>query len=99
MARQEANPVLPVHYLQALALLCGQADLKDADMVADMLVPLRDGDAVLHFTCRHWDPASRLCTVYDRRPRMCRDYPHARMCDHGCGFYTAECAEDVGGHA
>lgn len=38
-----------------------------------------------HFTCRHWDEETRLCTVYEDRPAMCRDYPYGQECQHGCG--------------
>jgi Fe-S-cluster containining protein len=37
-----------------------------------------------HFTCRHWDEGTRLCTVYDRRPMMCRGFPYDRPCQFGC---------------
>ena len=38
-----------------------------------------------YFTCRHWDEETRLCTVYEQRPAMCRDYPYGRPCHHdGC---------------
>jgi Fe-S-cluster containining protein len=38
-------------------------------------------------TCRHWDRETRLCTVYDQRPSMCREYPYyASDCDYECGF-------------
>jgi Fe-S-cluster containining protein len=37
------------------------------------------------FTCRHWDEKTRLCTVYEQRPGMCRDFPYGRPCEHeGC---------------
>jgi Fe-S-cluster containining protein len=38
------------------------------------------------FTCKHWDEDTRLCTAYDKRPSMCRDYPYGKVCDHGCGY-------------
>lgn len=39
------------------------------------------------FTCRHWDEQTRLCTAYDERPDMCRDYPYVgRSCERGCGY-------------
>lgn len=38
------------------------------------------------FTCRHWDEDTRLCTAYEDRPGMCRDYPYMKVCDHGCGY-------------
>lgn len=39
-----------------------------------------------YFTCRHWDPATRLCTVYEERPQMCRDAGETSCCKHGCGM-------------
>lgn len=41
-----------------------------------------------YFTCRHWDPETRLCTIYEQRPQMCRDYGVATPCCHGCGMGT-----------
>jgi Fe-S-cluster containining protein len=29
----------------------------------------------LLFRCPHWDADSRLCTVYETRPRVCRMFP------------------------
>lgn len=40
-------------------------------------------------TCRHFDDETRLCTAYEQRPKMCRDYPYASGCHHGCGFCSA----------
>lgn len=38
------------------------------------------------YKCRHWDEDTRLCTIYDSRPTMCRDFPYARKCDYGCDY-------------
>lgn len=38
------------------------------------------------YTCKHWDEDSRLCTIYDKRPQMCADYPYRGTCQHGCGY-------------
>jgi Fe-S-cluster containining protein len=39
------------------------------------------------YTCRHWDTETRLCTVYDQRPWLCRDYPYTGACQHtGCTY-------------
>lgn len=32
------------------------------------------------YTCAHFDQASRNCTIYERRPRMCSDFPYGRTC-------------------
>jgi Fe-S-cluster containining protein len=40
------------------------------------------------YTCRHFDDETRLCTIYERRPEMCRDYPygHNGGCEYECGY-------------
>lgn len=39
------------------------------------------------YTCKYWDTKSSLCTVYDKRPQMCRDYPNGEPCEwEGCGY-------------
>lgn len=27
------------------------------------------------YRCKHFDPKAKVCTIYDIRPAMCRDYP------------------------
>ena len=46
-----------------------------------------------YFACRHWDEESRLCTVYEQRPRMCSGYPYeGAPCSMGDGCtYSAAC--------
>lgn len=34
------------------------------------------------FTCRHFDDASGNCGIYASRPRMCRNFPYGRACEH-----------------
>lgn len=58
--------------------------------------PPRYGPAYSLFTCRHWDETTRLCTVYDRRPAMCSDYPYSgRTCERGCGYALPVEAEEL----
>lgn len=42
-----------------------------------------------HFTCRHWDEKTKLCTAYDARPKMCSEYPYGEVCGlaDGCCNY------------
>jgi Fe-S-cluster containining protein len=40
------------------------------------------------YTCRHWDEATMLCTIWERRPEMCRGYPYGGTCRSGCGYRT-----------
>lgn len=32
------------------------------------------------YTCKHYDKKTKLCTIYEIRPRMCRDYPNGHAC-------------------
>lgn len=36
------------------------------------------------YTCRHWDTETKLCTAYEDRPQMCRDYPYVGSCSLDC---------------
>lgn len=37
-----------------------------------------------NFTCRHWDESTRLCGIYEDRPKMCRRFPYGKKCPFGC---------------
>ena len=44
-------------------------------------------DSEGHFyKCSNWDEETRLCGIYEDRPKMCRDYPYARECFVKCGY-------------
>jgi Fe-S-cluster containining protein len=34
------------------------------------------------YRCKHLDPKTRDCTIYDIRPAMCRNYPYATLCQY-----------------
>lgn len=56
----------------------------DGEYIEQMLVPLSAPDEPNTFGCAYWDPVTRLCTSYETRPQMCREYPYGRPCQH-CG--------------
>jgi len=49
----------------------------EANFVLEMLLERADPapDPEPYYACKHLDRATRLCTVYEIRPQMCRDYP------------------------
>lgn len=48
-----------------------------------------------HYTCRHFDKATRNCAIYEQRPDMCRDHPYNKPCTFkGCEL-TPELRPDV----
>lgn len=62
----------------------------DWPFIADMVILLGegkygDGRKSYLYTCRHLDTVTGDCTVYEQRPRMCRDYPYGNECPiDGC---------------
>jgi Fe-S-cluster containining protein len=46
------------------------------------------GTDMAQYTCRNWDEDTRLCTIYEQRPIMCRGYPYGQLCSHGCDIET-----------
>lgn len=43
-----------------------------------------------HYTCKHLGAGSR-CTIYERRPDMCRNYPNGEPCRYrGCTSVAAK---------
>ncbi len=46
----------------------------------------------MYFKCIYFDEESRNCTIYEERPRMCRDYPYDDVCgEDGC---TMSCSDE-----
>jgi Fe-S-cluster containining protein len=35
------------------------------------------------YSCKHFDPDTCLCTIYEIRPSMCRSYPGRGSCNYG----------------
>jgi len=51
--------------------------------IAAMIIHIRDsprGSAI--YNCRNFDPATRLCTAYEKRPPMCSTYPYEEVCKY-----------------
>lgn len=57
--------------------------IPDIEMIAQMTIYLEPAVTNGHwYTCKFWDSESRLCTIYNDRPRMCREYPYGSECTH-----------------
>lgn len=61
----------------------------------DQVLIAEDGESVnmFFYRCHHYDEERRVCTAYDTRPDMCRDYPwhgespdSAKALPKTCGF-------------
>ncbi len=37
---------------------------------------------VHYYRCKHFDSKERICTIYEHRPVMCREYPNGRPCNY-----------------
>jgi Fe-S-cluster containining protein len=72
--------------------------VRNARMIEAMVIPLgpHPVNGEPSFTCRYWaGPPTKLCTVYERRPMMCRTYPDDGKCEFGCAFTGASSRVDA----
>lgn len=66
-------------------LTVGEANARQLRLIEGELTPFSIADEGHLFMCRHWDEETRLCTIYEDRPAMCRDFPYGESCRYGCG--------------
>ncbi|NUM88759.1 MAG: YkgJ family cysteine cluster protein [Bdellovibrionales bacterium] len=59
-----------------------ESSIPDIGTIAPMLVPLGVARGQELFTCLHHDRKSGNCTIYEFRPKMCRDFPGPNPCTY-----------------
>lgn len=67
-------------------------DREDHEEIKSMLLAVNHDAEWVSFTCRNWDPDTRLCLIYDQRPAMCSRYPYDGVCGY-CGLVGPECED------
>lgn len=73
--------------MEAIRAEAEDGDADSATMV-DMVIPVRVTAGVQVYDCRHLR-ANGDCSIYESRPRMCRDYPGSSKCTFdGCTRLT-----------
>ncbi len=76
---RSGNRAVTIEYLHELAQ--DPAETGARWFLEHMLIPLgKDADGADHFGCNFFDRVDRLCTIYEKRPKMCRTYPYGRPC-------------------
>lgn len=72
----------PEHYF-------GKWPWSDQDIKTSLDMIVYHGEPSTHpFGCRHFDKITRLCSIYDRRPSMCRDHGERTPCHiKGCASF------------
>lgn len=82
-------------YLQRALERIEKGTARGFDFDAPILVPTLEitqaptpADPKTYFRCGHHDRATNACTIYETRPRMCREYPTYATLGRcgGCGF-------------
>lgn len=53
----------------------------DTAVIRDMVIPLQVVRGQKLYTCRHLGEKGD-CTIYERRPQMCRDFPGPNPCPY-----------------
>lgn len=57
---------------EVMAMKADPLHFMDGLIIAYMLIPREDGN----YDCTHFNPTTGRCTIYERRPAMCREYPY-----------------------
>lgn len=65
--------VIPITQMEAIARHQRMGNRKVIDKSQSL-------DTSKWYKCRHWDEETRLCGIYEDRPKMCRDYPYDKGC-------------------
>lgn len=48
------------------------------------------------YRCKHFDTKEKKCTIYEIRPRMCRDYPYGKPCNYaGCTWKKVKAKKET----
>jgi Fe-S-cluster containining protein len=70
---------MDIHLVYPMVVYLGKYDWAPCD-------PPRKQDRMMHhYTCKHYDRDTKLCTIYENRPLMCRNYPNGHACRYpGC---------------
>lgn len=48
------------------------------------------------YRCKHFDDKTKKCSIYEIRPRMCRDYPYGESCNYaGCTWKKVKAKKET----
>ena len=54
------------------------------------------GAPVHFYSCKHFDPQKRICTIYSMRPMMCSAYPNGKPCNYaGCTWKKVKAKKET----
>lgn len=76
-------------------LTVDEANQRQKSLVVGNPTNFTDADEDRLFMCKKWDEETRLCTDYENRPDMCRDFPYGKSCRYGCSCKGTEPAPEV----
>ena len=64
-------------------IMSGIEKFEDIAIIGPMLIPIEpDKEKGWWYTCKHWNTESKLCEIYEKRPRMCALYPYGDECTY-----------------
>ncbi len=86
MNQSESSPLLmEIHLIAPMLEYLGQFDQPPMDIVnpSDAALLGRSSANPNHYyRCKHFDPKKKICTIYEHRPVMCREYPYGDPCKY-----------------
>lgn len=92
--RESPRVCQDIHLIYPMLVYLGYTDKRPPKINPSDEKLLGKPEVKLHrYRCKHLDPKTRDCTIYEIRPVMCRTYPDGRTCNFaGCTWskYRAE---------
>lgn len=76
-------------------LTLAETRLRQLDFIRGVIPVFDESDEGFLYKCKNWDEETRLCTIYEDRPPMCRDFPYGKPCRYGCECVGEEPAPEV----
>ena len=87
-----ARVLVDIHLIAPMVIHLGlfsEPQIEPCHMPDALLLNDNKFEKPLHFyTCKHHDPKTGDCTIYDIRPAVCRDYPYGRKCNYRACTWT-----------
>ena len=74
-----------IHLITPMVIYLGFTDKKPRQIVKSKKPSINH-----RYRCKHFDAKAKVCTIYEIRPAMCRDYPGKTGCNFaGCTWKSA----------
>ena len=86
---QDPDPIYnDIHLIAPMVVYLGDDARPPRYVNPRVMGQLPDAPREYFYRCKHFDGKAKVCTIYDIRPQMCRDYPSGGRCNYAACTWT-----------